>query len=413
MIFSQKRNKKSKERKGKISLAIILFAASAVFCSVFGILDYAIPNSISVCTENEPYSGLPFVSVSENDAIEYESCTSAFVTGRYTATARLWGKLPLKDIEVSVYDRAVLIPGGMAFGIKLYTKGVIVVGLSDVVMDDGSTQNPAKEAGIKIKDIIVSIDGKDVNSSKEVTAAFENCGGNSVSVKVMRGNDECSFSVLPVYSESDGKYKAGVWIRDSTAGIGTVTYIDPASGNFAGLGHGICDVDTGELMPLLTGSVTNVSITGIKRGEKGAPGELKGLFGTTNYGRLKLNTDTGVYGIMDTIPRSYQSEALPIALKHEVKEAEAEIICTLDEGGPQKYSVVIERICSTESNTKNFIIRVTDPALLDITGGIVQGMSGSPIIQDGHLIGAVTHVLINDPSRGYGIFIENMLDTAG
>ncbi len=393
-------------------LPILLFVLFAAICTVCGMLDHAIPNSISVYAADTPSINCPFVTVSSYDTSSLAASSRGFV-GSYTATAKLFNSIDIKEVDVRVYDRAVLYPGGMAFGVKLYTKGVIVVGLSDIAADDGSTSNPASEAGIRIKDIITEINGKEVNSAAEVTAAIEGCDGNAVTVKLMRGESECNFTLKPEYSSADGKYKAGIWIRDSTAGIGTVTYIDPSSGAFAGLGHGICDIDTEELMPLLKGSVVNVTVSGITKGLKGTPGELKGFFGTANIGSLSANTRTGVYGKIDSIPSNLASKAIPIALKSEVQEGEACIYCTLDDNKVKQYSVNIERICDINSQTKNFIVEVTDQALLETTGGIVQGMSGSPIIQNGRIIGAVTHVLVNDPTRGYGIFIENMLGAAG
>ncbi len=398
-------------KKRMPSLPILLFSLFASICAVCGVLDNAIPDSISVYAADTPSINCPFITVSSDQMNELPASSNGFV-GSYTAAAKLFDSINIKEVDVRVYDRAVLYPGGMAFGVKLYTKGVIVVGLSDVVSDDGSTSNPASDAGIRIKDIITEINGKEVNSAAQVSAAIEECNGSAVTIKLMRGENECNFTLRPVYSSSDGKYKAGIWIRDSTAGIGTVTYIDPSSGAFAGLGHGICDIDTEELMPLLKGSVVNVTVSGITKGIKGTPGELKGFFGTANIGTLSANTGTGVYGKIDSIPQSLASNAIPIALKSEVKEGEAFIYCTLDDNKVNQYSVNIERICDMNSQTKNFIVEVTDPALLQATGGIVQGMSGSPIIQDGRIIGAVTHVLVNDPTRGYGIFIENMLEAA-
>jgi len=212
-----------------------------------------------------------------------------------------------------------------------------------------------------------------------------------------------------VLSLADKKYKTGIWVRDSTAGIGTMTYYDPRNNTFAGLGHGICDVDTGMLMPLLRGSIVNVSVSDIIKGRKGTPGELKGNFESLKRGTLTGNTTVGVYGVLDSAPAAAFTEPLEIASKEDIHEGSATIYCELDDNGIRGYDVEITKIDKSSDNTKNFVVEITDDALLEKTGGIVQGMSGSPVVQDDRLVGAITHVLVNDPAKGYGIFIENML----
>ena len=293
-----------------------------------------------------------------------------------------------------------LIPGGMAFGVRMQTKGLIVVGITKV-----GSRSPAEEADIRVRDVILSIDGKEVNSADEVTDAIGQSGGRPLRVTILRAG-KTGIRTLKPEKSADGVYKAGIWIRDSTAGIGTVTYIDPESGNFGGLGHGICDADTGDLVPLRTGTATEVTIAGVKKGVKGVPGELKGYLTAKDEGILYANTEVGVFGKLDTVPAS---ETIAVAGCGDVREGKAEIRCTLDGNGIGTYQVELSSISRSGGETKNFMITVTDPVLLEKTGGIVQGMSGSPVIQNGKLIGAVTHVLITDPKKGYGIFIENML----
>ena len=304
-----------------------------------------------------------------------------------------------------------LIPGGIPFGVKFNTEGVIVIGFTDI--DELSkSQNPAYIAGLRPKDIIVAVDGKRISDSTELIKMIEESGGRAVSLIYKRGGSEKSISITPVLSKSENKYKTGIWVRDSGAGIGTVTYICPETKEFGGLGHGICDGETGELIPMSRGLVTDVKISQIKKGIAGTPGEIKGHFGIEKRGSLIKNTECGVFGIFTSIPDGV-GEAIPVAKRDEVRSGDAEVICTLDDGVRASYKIEIATVNRDSKNSKSFVIKINDEALIEKTGGIVQGMSGSPIIQNGKLVGAVTHVMINDPCVGYGIFIENMLSAAG
>lgn len=304
-----------------------------------------------------------------------------------------------------------LIPGGFPFGVKFYTEGVMVVGLSDVETDSGFA-SPAGSAGFKKGDVITAANGNKVRSIEEIAAIIEQSGGNAVEFTVVRDDEKLNLNLAPVKAQSDGKYKSGMWIRDSTAGIGTVTFIDPDTLSFGGLGHGICDSDTGTVMPLARGSVVNVEITDIIRGINGRPGELKGDFGRDKIGSLTANTAFGVFGVFDALPAKTAYDALPVAAKSEISVGKAQIYSSILTGENQIYEIEITKINADAGDGKNFVIKVTDPRLVELTGGIIQGMSGSPIIKDGKLVGAVTHVLVNDPTKGYGIFIENMLNNA-
>ena len=307
------------------------------------------------------------------------------------------------------YEGMSLCPGGCAVGVKFSTRGVLVVGLSAVRCEDREL-SPAEDAGIKVKDILLTVNGTEVNAVKEVSRAVTESEGTPLALTVERNGKVKALTLTPVKTK-DG-YRAGMWLRDSTAGIGTVTYVDPETGEFGGLGHGICDVDTGTLMPLKRGSAMKVEIGGVVKGQAGRPGEIKGYFKPERCGNVLCNTVCGVFGVFSEMPQGV-SDAIPVASRYELTEGEAEIICTLGDDGPKHYTVEISKIDRNGTDNKNFVITVTDKALKERTGGIVQGMSGSPILQNGKLVGAVTHVLINDPAKGYGIFIENMLDTAG
>ena len=297
--------------------------------------------------------------------------------------------------------------GGFPFGVKLYTDGLLVIGFSDVDCSAGSP-TPAIDAGIQVSDIIIGINGKKTSSAKEFIEIIEKSGGNTVTLEYMRNDTRLECEVTPSVSSSDGKYKTGMWLRDSTAGIGTVTFVIPDSGVFAGLGHGICDSETGTLVPLSRGITSGVIIGGIKKGVSGSPGELKGTFNGEKTGSLMSNTENGVFGIFSDCKLS-ENQKITLGKKDDLTEGDAYIICTLDDNKPAKYSVCISDIRYDNTGNKNFIVTVTDQKLIEKTGGIVQGMSGSPIIKDGVLVGAVTHVLINDPTKGYGIFADNMV----
>ena len=300
-------------------------------------------------------------------------------------------------------DEKLLIPGGMVFGVRFFTEGVLVVGIPD------NESSPAYASGIRVNDVILKVNGVNVSDADSLSRAVDSSKGEPIKLTCRREGREFSVTVKPRLE--DGSYKTGVWVRDSGAGIGTVTFIDPETGLFGGLGHGICDADTGKPMPLGRGVLLGVTINGINKGIKGDPGEIRGSFKPEKLGAVTGNTDCGIFGIYSEIPKSIYG-AIPMAHKDEVKAGATTILCTLEDGEIREYSVELASVDPSASGGRCFTVTVTDPALIKQTGGIVQGMSGSPIIQNGKLVGAVTHVLINDPARGYGIFIENMLAAA-
>lgn len=295
-----------------------------------------------------------------------------------------------------------VIPGGMPFGVKLSAGGVLVIRLSSV-----GTSSPASDAGIMVGDIIERVGSTKIGSVDAFTTEIDRSGGKKIKIGILRGKKRMDVELTPIRSD-DGHYRSGVWVRDRTAGIGTVTFIIPDSHLFAGLGHGICDPDTGRLFPMTKASVYLASIGSVRKGKEGSPGELRGYFEGARCGGLLSNTDGGVFGLLSEIPRGSNSP-IPLADPDRVSTGDAYILCTLSGKNVEKYSVKIARIMDREASTKNFVIEVTDKRLLDKTGGIVQGMSGSPIIKDGVLVGAVTHVFVNDPAKGYGIFATNMI----
>ena len=304
-----------------------------------------------------------------------------------------------------------LYPGGTPFGVKFMTEGVLIVGFCDVDTASGRT-NPSSAAGLSVGDRIIAVNGKRICGLGELSRIVESSGGKSISLTYRRGGNEHTATLTPAYSLSEGCYKTGAYVKDNGAGIGTVTYIVPNSLEFGGLGHGICESDGGKLVPISRGAVVNVGIDGVEKGKSGTPGELRGHFKSGKSGSLLQNTDCGVFGVLATLPEGLPSEPLYLGLRDEVKEGRAYIWSTLEGSTPKRYEIEISNIDRSAAAGKCFSVKVTDKALVDASGGIVQGMSGSPIIQNGKLIGAVTHVMINDPTAGYGIFIENMLAAA-
>lgn len=330
---------------------------------------------------------------------------------RFRADLRLLGFMDIKTVNVEVSEGNEVWVCGTPLGIKLFTEGVLVVGMERLQSAEGAVC-PASSAGLRTGDVIYSINGQAVATNEDIAGIIQSSGGSALSLLVRRGDEKIEITLTPAEMNDGSGYKGGFWVRDSSAGIGTLTFYDEESGTFAGLGHAVCDVDTGDVLPLLSGEIVCASVTGVVRGVSGNPGELKGIFlDMEAIGILKQNCESGIYGTMEAVPDGAVS--MVIAPKQEVREGPAEILATVDGEDAARYAIEIERINYSDNNpTKNMVIRVTDDALLEKTGGIVQGMSGSPILQDGRLVGAVTHVFVNDSTRGYAIFAENMAEIA-
>ena len=298
-----------------------------------------------------------------------------------------------------------LVPVGHTVGVKLFAKGVLVVKLPEGA-------SPARACGLKSGDVIVSCGGKAVQSTEQFRALLQEAGEEPTDLQVTRCGRPVTLSVAPEQNDQGG-YAIGAWIRDSMAGIGTVTYYDPATKTFGALGHGVTDVDTAVLMPFSTGSVLPSTVKAVKRGEAGCAGELRGDFDLDeDLGTLDANTAAGIFGRMETEADWLRGQALPAAKKDEVRPGKAIIRSNVRGDEVQEYEIEILKVQQNAPDGRDLVLSVTDPALIAATGGIVQGMSGSPILQNGKIVGAVTHVLLNDPTRGYGIFIENMLEAA-
>ena len=339
------------------------------------------------------------------------SLTAGDETGTAEVVFRLLGLVPVKTMTVTVEQPRMLVPGGRSLGVALETAGLMVVGSSDL----GTSASPAQKAGIRPGDVILSVDGTPVADAAALSERIS--AGKTARIEVDREGETLCFEVTPQEDPRDQQARLGVWVRASTAGVGTLTYYDPETGGFGALGHAITDVDTGVAFPVGDGAVYENEVVQITRGAKGAPGELTGEFFEQEnmLGGIERNTDFGIFGQAegDLIDGGLYPEGLPVGLRSEIHTGDAQILTTIDGENVEAFDCEIERLYGqTSPETRSMVVHVTDPELLERTGGIVQGMSGSPIIQDGKLVGAVTHVFVSDPTRGYGVYIEWMLDAA-
>ena len=336
---------------------------------------------------------------------------SARETAETEVTVNLFGLFPIGRMRVQAREETRLIPGGAAVGVALATRGVLVVGVSDV-----SGHSPAQRAGLRAGDVIESVNGEALADSAHLTALVSASQGKPLRMSFRRDGAARSVTLIPALDGASGQYRIGAWVRDSTAGVGTLSYYQPSDGTYGALGHAISDGDTGRILPIREGSLMDADIVDIKRGQRGVPGELRGTFlkKQITLGDIRENTPLGIYGVLDA---PYENplfpDGLPVGYQESVAIGPATILSTVDGEGIKAYQVeIIQATRQSAPAQKSMILRVTDPELLAKTGGIVQGMSGSPILQNGRIIGAVTHVFVDDPTQGYGVYIEWMLQTA-
>lgn len=353
-------------------------------------------------------TGLPMLAASDGGAVSVLASQDERVTisaeagGQTSVTFSLLGLIPVHETRVNVVEERTLIPGGQAVGVALKMRGVLVV------------SDTAKGRALRAGDVILSADGKNVESTKALSEQVGTAQTDTVRLEVLRGGQTITVDAQAEPDPSDGRRKLGVWVRDSTAGVGTLTYIDPANQAYGALGHAIVDADTGRLLAAREGAILHASIVGVTKGQSGKAGELKGNFlkAGEQIGSLMENCEYGIYGVLDDMPENLlYPQGLRAGARSAVHTGAASIIATVDADGPQEYGVEIVRcFAQSEPSQKGMILRVTDERLLEKTGGIVQGMSGSPILQDGRIIGAVTHVYLSDATQGYGMYIEWMLE---
>ena len=387
------------ERISKV-LFIILLIFSFLVLSFVAILDLLLPKNFNVIEGNELKinTTIPINAVSNDIKSEKE----------YNVTLKLLGVFPVSEAKVNILDDYTVKVLGIPFGVKIYTDGVMVVGITDVDSKKGAI-SPAKLSGLQLGDLITTINGVKVLTNEEVASIIEQSQGKVLNFSVVRGEEKLNILIKPVMSVSSNKFKAGIWVRDSSAGIGTSTFYSPSLNISCGLGHGICDVDTGEILTINSGEAVPAKIISINKSSAGSPGELKGQFLEGRFGKIIANNETGIYF---SDKHEDLSNLKKLAVKQDIKVGDAKIYTCVDGVTPKYYNCKIEKINYNNNITKNMVVKITDKELLDKTGGIVQGMSGSPIIQNNMLVGAITHVFVNDPTKGYGIFAENMLMSA-
>lgn len=336
-------------------------------------------------------------------------------TEKATMQVSLFDNIKLKDVNVDILPKTKVIPVGSIAGVKLYTNGVLVVGMSEIEGIDNKKYKPYENTGIKEGDTITQINNIEISSTEELMQIVNQTKGNPVQVKYIQQEQTKECSIEPVETSSHN-YKLGLWVRDSAAGVGTVTFYDPSSKTFGALGHGITDIDTEELINIASGEFVTTRILNITKGESGNPGKIQGTVeNQQNIGKISKNSKFGIYGTVENLNSLNidTSKEMEVALRDEIQTGKATILCSLDNQKIEEYEIEIEKIYKENNyNNKSMQIKVTDPKLLEKTGGIIQGMSGSPIIQNNKFIGAVTHVLVNSPQEGYAVFGDIMLKQA-
>ena len=343
---------------------------------------------------------------------ESEQSSKYETAGTFELNLNLFGTIPVKEIDVNVIPKTKVVPMGNLIGAKLYTSGVLVVGMSEIQGDDQQKHKPYEGSGIEEGDMIVEMDSKKIANTDELVETVNSSKGKAIQIKYVRNDEIITTGIQPIKSE-DNEYKLGLWVRDAAAGVGTLTFYEPSTGKFAALGHGIVDVDTGDIINIANGELVTSNLVAIKKGEKGTPGEIKGSIDSgVTIGNISKNTNFGVFGLVSNKNNLNLNGAkeYEVALRSEIQTGEAEIICELENEKKEQYKIEISKIYTSNNyDNKSMMIKITDERLLQKTGGIIQGMSGSPIIQNGKFVGAITNVLVSDPTTGYAIFGDLMV----
>jgi stage IV sporulation protein B len=416
----------NRERNREITALLLCCLVIAITCSNPFRFAFSLPDSITVLTGQsfEISTGYPVVSV---DAIGIGTArpwslwvTTTKVTmdtqepGQYYLQFRLFGLIPIRRVSLTVTEPIMVMPGGHSIGVVLRSTGLVITGLSPVETLDGKEVWPAKNAGLQVGDVILSVGDSRVSTKEDLAFLIEEAGRTGQWVDILVEKQDGSTirrTLMPVRNKRGG-FNIGILVKDALAGVGTLTFYDPETGLYAALGHVISEGDSRRPVAMKEGQIVRASVTGVQPSRKGNPGEVLGTFveGQDILGNILKNGSCGIAGILNDKPENpFYSEPIPLGVETKLRRGPAEILTTVNGTSVEKFSIEIERIFNgAGASSKGFVLRVTDPRLLAITGGIVQGMSGSPIIQDGYLVGAVTHVLVNDPARGYGTFAEWM-----
>ncbi len=403
---------KKKEYR-KVLVVTFILMIIFTFCYSYKMLDQEIPDEVSVFEGEDVMikSSVPITYDVDEESLPVSANMKEDRVRKYSVRTKLFGIVPVKNVEINVIPKEMVYPCGFQIGIYLHTEGVMIIDTGEVTDRYGNTSNPSKNIVLP-NDYVISLNGISVSSKSQLIFLINKYGKDDIILGLRRNDQELKVKIKPVCT-GDHQYKAGIWVRDDSQGIGTLTYIT-RDGKFAGLGHGISDVDTGKLLSSKDGILYQADIWGIKKGEKGNPG---GLLGSITYepynefGTITGNTNYGIFGIAnERLMSNCEEEPVEISLRQEIESGPAVVRCMMD-GHMQDFEIEIERVDYTnKTKDKGMVIRITDENLLSYTNGIVQGMSGSPILQNGKLVGAVTHVFVDDPTRGYGIFIETMIN---
>ena len=401
----------------KIAILTVLFTLYTYILAI-----NSIPDSL-ILFEGENLNIKTILGLNVNGAENFEAVQTASNNGSSSKdeskttnlSINLLGKIPVKDVNVSVLPRTTVIPVGTVAGVKLYTNGVLVVGMTEVKGVDNEKYKPYENSGIKEGDMIISIEEQEIDSTTDLIETVNKSNGQKLDIQYVRDGKTLECSINPVQTSSN-EYKLGLWVRDSAAGVGTVSFYEPKTKIFGALGHGITDIDTGGLINIANGEFITTKVLSITKGEEGIPGKMQGTVNNQqNIGQIYKNTNFGIYGIVNNLQalKIDSSKEMEVALREEIQTGPATILNSLDGEKVEEYSIEIEKVyTNNDYDNKSMLLKVTDERLLEKTGGIIQGMSGSPIIQNGKFVGSVTNVLVNDPKKGYGIFGDLMLKQA-
>ncbi len=391
----------------KILLVLILITMYAYICNIT-----MFPNSIILMQgENLEISTVLGLKVKNKQTMQASSSLNEKLTeqvGKKDLELNLFNIIPVKDVTVNVIPKTTVIPLGKTIGMKLYTEGVLVVGMSEI-----EGKKPYENSGIEAGDRIIEVNNTKISTSDELTECVNTSNGKNIEIKYINNEEQIEVAEIEPAKTSNNEYKIGLWVRDAAAGVGTVTFYEPSTGSFASLGHGINDVDTYELIDIANGELVTAKILDIVKGQNGLPGEIRGsIDNSITIGNISKNTEFGVYGtITNTNALNIDTRnQMEVADRSQISTGKAYILCELDNGKTEKYEIEIQKVFKENNqDNKSMLIKITDARLIEKTGGIIQGMSGAPIIQNDKFIGAVTHVLVNDAKLGYGVFADLMI----
>jgi stage IV sporulation protein B len=378
----------------------------SLFILIYGTMKDHIPDEIFVYADEET----DWETFFQEPLISYDETVEVSQNGSYQIRCKWLGVLPLKTIKVHTVEKQEVLVSGSPVGIYMETKGVLVIDSGEITDREGIRRTPAEHI-IQSGDYICEIDGKVLTGKRQLMQLVRENQGEPMELQVIRHQETIKLEMTPVETE-DGSYKLGIWVRDNIQGIGTLTYVEP-NGTFGALGHGISDADTGERLEISDGDLYRADILSIRKGTAGTPGELRGVINYREENRIGTicgNSQYGIRGQMEPGKYAESMKKIPTGLKQEIQTGKAEIRCDIGDGIREYQCEILEIDSNARDTNKCFVLRITDDDLLSRTGGIVQGMSGSPVLQNGKLIGAITHVFVNDPTKGYGIFIENMME---